>query len=108
MRVLIHQVEGAPGRGFGHMNTTRTLHPDLSATTTICHRDGDDVVLPTGRGPVRVPYRPMVGTLGVAPADGPIEAFRQRLDVLGNVDLPDVCAGAEIVLRANVDGGLLS
>jgi len=108
MRVLIHHVEGAPGRGFGHMNTTRTLHRDLSATTTLCHRDGDDVVLPNDRGPVRVPYRPMIGTLGVAPADGSMEAFGQRPDVLGNVDLPDLCAGAEVVLRANVGGGLLS
>jgi acetamidase/formamidase len=68
MRVQIHHIDGAPGRDFGHMNTTGTLHPDLAATTTIGWRDGDDVVLPAGRGPVRVPYRPMIGTLGVAPA----------------------------------------
>lgn len=108
LRVRIHHVEGAPGRDFGHMNTTSTLHGDLSATTTICRRDGDDVVLPTRHGSTRVPYHPMIGTLGVAPAEGPLEAFAQRTDVLGNVDLPDLCAGAEIVLRANVDGGLLS
>ncbi|MFV2039063.1 MAG: acetamidase/formamidase family protein [Acidimicrobiales bacterium] len=108
LRVHICDVSGAPVRGFGHMNTTQTLHEELSPKTTICHRDGDHVVLPTARGPIRVPYTPMIGTLGVAPADGPIEAFMQRPDILGNVDLPDLRAGAEVVLRANVDGGLLS
>ena len=108
LRVHIGEVEGAPVRGFGHMNTTQTLHEELSAKTTICYRDGDGVLLPTARGHIRVPYTPMIGTLGVAPADGPIEAFMQRSDILGNVDLPELRAGAEVVLRVNVDGGLLS
>ena len=83
-------------------------HPDLAPKTTICIRDGDTVLLPTRKGSVAVPYRPMIGTLGVAPADGRVESFSQRPDILGNVDLPELTAGAEVVLRANVDGGLLS
>lgn len=108
LQVRIHAIDGAPERGFGYMNTTPTLHPDLAPKTTICHREGDEVLLPTERGPVAVPYRPMVGTLGVAPAEGRVESFGQRPDVLGNVDLPELTVGAEVVLRANVDGGLLS
>lgn len=108
LRVRIHAIEGAPERGFGYMNTTPTLHPDLAPKTTICIRDGDTVLLPTRSGSVAVPYRPMIGTLGVAPADGRVQSFGQRPDILGNVDLPELTAGAEVVLRANVDGGLLA
>ncbi len=55
-----------------------------------------------------VPYRPFVGTLGVAPADGPMMSFRQSAEVLGNVDLPEVTTGATVVIRANVAGALVS
>lgn len=108
LRVRVLAIEGAPETGFGYMNTTPTLHPDLAAETTICRRENGTVMLPTERGPVGVPYRPMIGTLGLAPAGERIESFSQRRDILGNVDLPELCAGAEVVLRANVDGGLLS
>jgi acetamidase/formamidase len=108
LKVEILDIEGAPETGFGYMNTTPTLHPDLSAKTTIVRRDGDSVMLPTARGPVAIPYRPMIGTLGVAPASGRIESFAQRPDILGNVDLLELGTGAEVVLRANVDGGMLS
>lgn len=108
LAIDIRHVEGAPVTGFGYMNTTPTLHPDFEAETVICHRRGDSIEIPTVRGPVLVPYRPFVGTIGVAPAGDRIESFRQRADVLGNVDLPDVCAAATIVLPANVDGGLVS
>ena len=90
------------------MTTTPTLHPDLEPETTICHRDGDHVVLPTVRGPVRLPYLPFVGTLGVAPAGDPIPSFGQRPDILGNVDLPELTDGAVVVLPVHVPGGLLS
>lgn len=106
--VRLGAIEGAPVTGFGYMTTTPTLHPDLEAETVICRRVGAEVAIPTGRGPIRVPYRPFVGTLGVAPADGPIASFAQRRDVMGNVDLPEVTSGATVVLRANVAGALVS
>lgn len=106
--IEILDVVGAPVRGFGYMNTTATLVPTFEAETTICHRHGDEVEIPTHRGPVRVPYRPFVGTLGVAPAGEPILSFQQRRDILGNVDLAEVRAGSTIVLRANVPGALVS
>ena len=108
IEVEILHVEGAPVRGFGHMNTTPTLLDEFEAATTICHRVGDDKVeIPTARGPVLVPYHPFVGTIGVAPAGEPVMSFSQRDDILGNVDLPDVCDGATIVMKANVPGALL-
>ena len=108
LEIALRHVEGAPIRGFGHMTTTPTLHPSLQPETTICHRDGDHVVLPTVRGPVRLPYLPFVGTLGVAPAGDPIPSFGQRPDILGNVDLPELTNGAVVVLPVHVPGGLLS
>lgn len=108
IEIEVVEMEGAPVSGFGYMNTTPTLHSDFTAETTICHRRGDQVEIPTKRGPVMVPYRPFVGTLGVAPAGEPLLSFRQRIDVLGNVDLPDLARGARVVVRANVGGGLVS
>lgn len=106
--IEILDVIGAPVNGFGYMNTTATLVSSFTAETTICHRRGDAVEIPTHRGPIRVPYRPFIGTIGVAPAGEPMLAFRQRDDVLGNVDLPEVRAGSTIVLRANVAEALVS
>jgi acetamidase/formamidase len=109
VEVAIRRVDGAPITGFGYMNTTPTLHPDFEAETVICHRKGEDEVeIPTARGPLRIPYRPFIGTIGVAPAGDRIESFRQRSDILGNVDMPDITDGATVVMRANVDGALLS
>lgn len=108
LAIEVLDVIGGPVTGAGYMNTTSTLVPSFAAETTMCHRVGDVVEIPTHRGPVRVPYHPFVGTLGVAPAGEPILAFNQRPDVMGNVDLPEVCAGSTVVLRANVDGGMVS
>ena len=106
--IEIGHVEGAPVTGFGYMNTTPTLHPDFVPATTICHRRGDEVEIPTDRGPVMVPYRPFIGTLGLAPEKERMLSFSQSAEVMGNVDLPDLAAGARVVIRANVAGGLLS
>lgn len=106
--IELSEVDGAPVTGFGYMNTTATLHPDFAPATTICHRRGDQVEIPTQRGPVLIPYRPFVGSLGLAPAGERILSFSQSPEVMGNVDLPDLGPGSEVVIRANVDGGLLS
>ena len=108
VEVHIEHVEGAPVTGFGYMNTTPTLYPTFEAETVICHRRGDRVAIPTRKGPVMIPYRPFVGTIGVAPAAEPVLSFRQGREFLGNVDLPDVAAGAVVVMKASVDGALVS
>lgn len=108
LSIEITRIEGAPVTGFGYMNTTPTLHPDFVPETTICHRRGDKVEIPTSRGPVLVPYRPFIGTLGLAPKDERLLSFSQSSEVMGNVDLPDLKTGAQVVIRANVAGGLLS
>ncbi len=108
VEIEIRSVDGAPVSGFGYMTTTPTLRPDFRAETVICHRRGDQVEVPAGRGSVMIPYRPFIGTLGVAPAGEAIESFLQGTDIMGNVDLPEVTAGASVVILANVDGALIS
>jgi amidase len=108
LEIQVSHVEGAPVRGFGHMTTTPTLHPELEPETTICHRQENYVALPTIRGSVRLPYLPFVGTMGLAPSADPVPSFGQRSDILGNVDLPELTNGATVVLRVQVSGGLLS
>jgi acetamidase/formamidase len=108
VEIEIRDVVGAPVTGYGYMNTTPTLHPDFAPETTICALKGGEVEIPTHRGAIKVPYRPFVGTLGVAPGDAPVESFRQRRDILGNVDLPDLTTGCSVVIRANVAGALIA
>ncbi len=108
LEVRIEHVEGAPVTGFGYMTTTPTLHPGFAAETVICRRKGGRVEIPAGRGPVLVPCRPFIGTIGVAPRGEPVLSFRQGAEILGNVDLPEISRGAAVVMRAAVDGGLVS
>jgi acetamidase/formamidase len=54
-----------------------------------------------------MPMRPMIGTLGVAPAGEPRPSFGQGVDILGNVDLPALTTGATVTLQSRVDHGLL-
>ncbi len=108
VEIHIEHVEGAPVTGFGYMNTTPTLHPTFKAETVICRREGDRVAIPTTQGAVMVPYRPFIGTIGVASAGSPTLSFQQGREILGNVDLPDVRNGATVVIKAAVEGALVS
>ena len=105
--VTIEEVAAAPRRGTGYTCTTPTLEASLEAETVMCPVDGAEVILPTAWGEARLPLRPMVGTLALAPAGEPVGSFLQRRDILGNVDLPAVTHGSRVVLRAQVPGGLL-
>ncbi|HSK23706.1 MAG TPA: acetamidase/formamidase family protein [Egicoccus sp.] len=61
-----------------------------------------------GDGLARLPARPFLGTIGVAPAEpGPHGVIPPRR-VGGNLDCRDVRAGAVLVLPVEVAGGLLS
>lgn len=105
--VSIEQIVPAPRRQAGYTCTTPRVEPSLAAETVICRIVGGDVVLPTAAGDARLPLRPMLGTLGIAPAGEPRSSFEQGRDILGNVDLPALGPGARVIVRAQVDGGLL-
>lgn len=107
LSIEILSVIGAPITGYGYMATTPTLHPSLAPESVICRRNGDFVDLPTHRGIIQIPYMPFIGTIGIAPNGQKVESFQHRRDILGNVDMPDICAGSTVVLRANVEGALI-
>lgn len=100
-------MEGVLVRGFGHMTTTPTLHPDLEPETTICHRQGDHVVLPTVHRPVRV-RTSLWAHWGLRRQE--IQSRRSVRDrtFSANVDLPELTNGAVVVLPVRVPGGLVS
>lgn len=58
-------------------------------------------------GPVDVPLEPMMGMVGVAPARGEFPTLPPR-HFGGNMDCKLVGAGSSVLLRAEVDGGLVS
>lgn len=107
LAVTIEEIVPAPRRGFGYTCTTARVDPALRPETVICPIEAGAVTLRHARGEVAVPLRPMIGTLGVAPAGEPRPSFGQGADILGNVDIPELGPGATVVLRAPCDGGLL-
>jgi amidase len=82
----------------------------LSPTTWICpiHAAAGYVVLPLLAGEVRLPLRPMLGTIGTAPAQGQLSSLEFSPECCGNVDSPDIGVGSTVLLPVNVPGALLS
>jgi amidase len=76
--------------------------------TKICRIDGADVIFPVTGGEMRLPGRPMVGTIGTAPAAGPVPSLGYGQDYGGNMDCPLVTTGSVLYLPVNVPGALLS
>lgn len=56
----------------------------------------------------RVPLKPFVGTIGVAPAEPGTHSVIPPRRVGGNMDIRDLSAGCELLLPVAVEGGLLS
>ena len=106
LAVSVCAIRPAPRRGRGYTCTTPAVDSQLEPETVLCPVEDGAVLLPTAAGRARVPLEPMVGTLGVAPVSARA-SFEQGDDFLGNVDLPDLRAGATVVLRAQVEGALL-
>jgi amidase len=65
-------------------------------------RDGYAIFSPT----LRIPLEPMIGGIGVAPAEGSADT-RSPGDTGGNMDCSEVRAGSTIVFRARVKGALV-
>ena len=56
---------------------------------------------------IKVPIKPMIGVIGVAPIGGE-ESTRRPGEHGGNLDIKDLCEGTSIYLPVNVPGALLS
>jgi len=77
--------------------------------TKVCPIDDDGhVVFPTARGSLRMPVRPMVGTVGTAPAQRSASSLFYDRRHGGNIDCPLVTTGAVLYLPVNVPGALLA
>lgn len=79
------------------------------------HRTGGMHVMETplrdGRahlGTISVPIRPMIGCIGVAPAEGVGSTFMPAYPFGGNMDLREMEPGTTVYLPVQVEGGLLS
>jgi acetamidase/formamidase len=62
----------------------------------------------TGDFQLALPLDPMHGTVGVAPASGEVRLVVTPSTYGGNMDTPEVCAGATLYLPVNVTGAMLS
>ena len=71
--------------------------------TTILRRDGDELVY---KERVRIPLAPMIGVIGIAPAEGSIGNGVPGYHG-GNMDCTLVGKGSRIYLTVQVEGGLL-
>ncbi len=78
---------------------------DRPATTLHKIEDGCFWFDPEGR--IKIPVRPMIGTMGVAP---PLEAISSggMGQHGGNLDTPEICAGSVLYLPIYHDGALLA
>ena len=79
-------------------------HISESETTIAGHAPGE-VLMPTERGILRIPARPMIGVIGLAPAEGSVPNGTPGTHG-GNMDCTLMGEGANLYLRAGVDGGL--
>ncbi len=119
LRVTVVDIDPAPEtrRGFiaviPHLGALvsdggRGLGGGIEARTTICEVSRDEVTLPFASGTVRLPCRPFIGTIGVAPTYERRMTLSQSPDYLGDLDIPQLRAGSTIHMRANHEGGLVS
>ncbi len=67
-------------------------------------RDGEVIVSER----VRLPVRPMIGCLGLAPAEGETSTLSPAMPWAGNYDLTQIAPGATVLFPAQVPGGLFS
>jgi acetamidase/formamidase len=122
--LAVHLVDLTPARNWGastlipffggltSIPASPTLQPALQERTYIYEYDSaTDTVGFSAHGSdfqVSLPASPMLGTVGVAPARREVRTSLVPYDFGGNMDTPEMAAGATCYLRVNVDGCLFS
>jgi len=96
-----------PGWG-GLTHEAYSLQDSLAPKTILADVDATTITLLIDDRNLRLPSRPFIGTMGVAPRVERRATLSQSPEYLGDVDIPAVRPGATLLLRAQVDGGLLS
>lgn len=119
LSVRLHRLQAIPDkgeawtgiiRGFGALSHDRYgIQEPLEPVTRLVpyHDDVANFSLANGSD-LAIPTRPFLGTIGVAPRWETRMSFSQSTEYLGDVDLPQVTAGATLILPVNVPGALLS
>lgn len=79
----------------------------VEAERTFLHREGDSFILETERGPLDIPMNPMIGVIGMAPANRHIPTGTPDAHG-GNMDCRLVTEGSSVYFTAEVDGGLFA
>ena len=97
-----------PGWGALLHDQGYTLQPPVAPVTTICEVTPKEVVLPVDGRTIRIPARPFLGTVGVAPRAERRHSLSQSREYLGDVDVPDLGPGATLILPVHVDGAMVS
>lgn len=97
-----------PGLGALVHDQGYTVQPPIEPRSTICTVGEDEIVVPMDGRELRIPTRPFVGTIGVAPPTERRMSWSQSRDYLGDVDIPQLGPGSTLVLPCHVDGGLIS
>ena len=118
LEVRIERVDATPAtgqgwtgifQGFGALTHDRySLQPPIEPVTTLVGYDREAARLDLGDRTALIPMRPFLGTVGVAPPRERRMSFSQSPEYLGDVDLPDIRAGATLVLPVHVPGALLA
>jgi acetamidase/formamidase len=122
--LVLHLVDLEPARDwgasaaipfFGGMTSTDrvvTLQEALPDTTWIYEldRDAGTVAFAARHSEHRIelPVAPMLGTVGVAPAGGEVRSSLVPDRFGGNMDTPQMRAGATVYLGVNVEGAMFS
>jgi amidase len=103
LRVSIHSVDVRGDRGITALMPGWGLLGDQLRTgrTRFSVVSGKEIRY----GSVVLPYRPMIGTIGVAPAQGRVLTLTPG-PYLGNVDLVDITAGSTLYLPVGVRGAM--
>jgi amidase len=119
VRILDLQVDsdqglGAFAPGFGALNETNytpMLHPPLPEKIWFYPIDhaGNTATFQAldSNYKVKIPLRPFLGCIGVAPANGEARSSIVPAEFGGNMDAPEVSAGNTLYLPVNVSGALL-
>src|SRR5215475_7294287 len=118
LEVYIDEVRPVPGvgeawtgvfTGFGALSSDAfSIQEPLEPATTLVPYDSDTASLAVGERTARIPLRPFLGTVGVAPARERRLSFSQSPEYLGDVDLPELTGGATLVLPVHAPGALLA
>lgn len=118
LQIVLHRVTAVPVigqawtgifEGFGALSHDAFgLQQPLESQTRLLQYNEDEALFPRpNRPPVKIPINPFLGTIAVAPRRERRMSFSQSIEYLGDVDLPQVTAGATLILPVNVPGALL-